>query len=157
MPYRLLLGVSWRRPAAPSCAALAIAWCQGIPPSARTIEPVVKLDASEARNSAAPMISVGSPARCSDRPPNGLGAAWSRFHDLLTSVRNGPAINVLTRTVGPSARAKPSVIALSPAFADAYGMMSGAGRSDPAVLTLMIDPPPVATIRSPTNADNRNG
>src|ERR1700727_722805 len=119
MPYRLLLGVSWRRPAAPGCAALAIAWCQGIPPSARTIEPVVKLDASEAKNNAAPTISAGSPARCSDRPLNGLCAAWPRFHDLLTSVRNGPAIKVLTRTFGPSARAKPSVIALSPAFDDA--------------------------------------
>ena len=35
--------------------------------------------------------------------------------------------------------------------------MSGVGRSDPAVLTLMIEPRPAATIRSPTNADNRNG
>ena len=31
------------------------------------------------------------------------------------------------------------------------------GRSDPVVLTLMIEPRPAATIRSPTNADNRNG
>src|ERR1700752_932115 len=119
MPYRLLLGVRWRGPAARGCTGLAIARCQGFPPSARTIEPVVKLDASEAKNSAEPMISVGSPARCSDRPPNGLCVAWSRFHDLLTSVRKGPAIKVLTRTFGPSARAKPSVIALSPAFDDA--------------------------------------
>ena len=36
-------------------------------------------------------------------------------------------------------------------------MMSGVGRSEPAVLTLMIEPRPAATIRSPTNADNRNG
>src|SRR6202012_1997282 len=127
MPYRLLLGVSCRRPAAPR---LRSPGSQGMPPSARRIEPVVKLDASEAKNNAAPTISVGSPARCSDRPLNGLRAAWSRFHDLLTSVRNGPAIKVLTRTFGPSARAKPSVIALSPAFDDAYGMMSGGGRSE---------------------------
>ena len=33
----------------------------------RRIEPVVKLDASDARNNAAPTISAGSPARCSDR------------------------------------------------------------------------------------------
>src|SRR3984885_3870396 len=89
------------------------------PPSTRNIEPVVKLDASDAKNKAAPTISAGSPARCSDRLPNVLCAAWSRFHDLLTSVRKGPAIKVLTRTFGPSARAKPSVIALSPAFDDA--------------------------------------
>src|SRR5277367_4089796 len=119
MPYQSLLGVSWRRPAAPGCAALAIAWVQENPPSARTIEPVVKLDASDARNKAAPTISVGSPARCSVRLLNGLCAACSRFHALLTSVRKGPAIKVLTRTFGPSARAKPSVIALSPALDDA--------------------------------------
>src|SRR6185437_9822030 len=104
-----------------------------MPPSARTIDPVVKLDASDAKNKAAPTISTGSPARCRDRPPNGLCAACSMFHDLLTSVRKGPAINVLTRTFGPSARAKPSVIAFRPAFDDAYGMMSGVGRSEPAV------------------------
>src|SRR5579875_1579992 len=128
-----------------------------MPPSARRIEPVVKLDASDAKNSAAPTISAGSPALCSDRPANGLRSAVSMFHDLLTSVRKGPAIKVLTRTAGPSARAKPSVIAFRPAFDEAYGMMSGAGRSDPEVLTLMIEPRPAATIRSPTNADNRNG
>ena len=76
---------------------------------------------------------------------------------MLISVRKGPAINVLTRTVGPNAFASPSVNALSPALAAAYGSMSGAGRSDPVELTLMIDPPPAATIRSPTNADSRNG
>ena len=63
-----------------------------------------------------------------------------RFQDLLTSVRNGPAINVFTRTKGPNAFASASVIAFRPAFAAAYGTMSGAGRSDPAVLTLMIEP-----------------
>src|SRR5882757_4110200 len=104
MPYRLLLGLRGY---------------QEKPPSTRSIEPVVKLDASEAKNNAAPMISVGSPARCNDRLLKGLCAAWSRFHDLLTSVRKGPAIKVLTRTFGPSARAKPSVIALSPAFDEA--------------------------------------
>ena len=35
--------------------------------------------------------------------------------------------------------------------------MAPSGRSEPAELTLMIDPRPAATIRSPTNADNRNG
>ena len=73
------------------------------------------------------------------------------------SVRNGPGINVLTRTVGPKASASPSVSALSPALAAEYGSCSGRGRRDPLELTLMIDPPPSATIRSPTSADNRNG
>jgi len=43
MPYRLLLGLRGY---------------QEKPPSTRSIEPVVKLDASEAKNNAAPMISV---------------------------------------------------------------------------------------------------
>src|SRR5882762_1062895 len=103
----------------PSRLLLGLRGYQEKPPSARTIEPVVKLAASEAKNNAAPTISVGSPARCIDRPLNGLCAAWSRFPDLLMSVRKGPAIKGLTRTFGPSARAKPSVIALSPAFDDA--------------------------------------
>src|SRR5271156_3094146 len=106
MPCRLLLGLRGY---------------QEKPPSTRNIEPVLKLDASDAKNSAPPTISGGSPARCSDRLPKGLCAGSSRFHDLLTSVRKGPAIKVLTRTFGPSARAKPSVIALSPAFDEAYG------------------------------------
>lgn len=43
----------------------------------------------------------------------------SRFQALLTSVRKGPAISVLTRTVGPNARAKPSVMALGLTLAEA--------------------------------------
>ena len=73
------------------------------------------------------------------------------------SVRNGPGISVLTRTVGPNAKASPSVMAFRPAFDAAYGMNDGCGRSEPWVLTLMIEPPPAATIRSPISADNRKG
>lgn len=87
-----------------------------MPPSARNIDPVVKLDASEARNSAAPTISRGSPARSNARCLKGFSVAWSRFHALLTSVRNGPAISVLTRTAGPKPFAIASVMALSPAL-----------------------------------------
>jgi hypothetical protein len=36
-----------------------------MPPSTRMMLPLVKLDASEAKNSAAPMISGGLPSRCS--------------------------------------------------------------------------------------------
>ena len=39
----------------------------GRPPSARRIEPVVKLEASDIRNSAAPMISAGWPALCNGK------------------------------------------------------------------------------------------
>ena len=85
-----------------------------MPPSTRRIEPVVKLDASDIKNIAAPMISSGWPARCSAWRPNGF--AVPKSHALLMSVRKGPGISVLTRTVGPKARARPSVIALSPAF-----------------------------------------
>src|ERR1700738_4125212 len=118
MPCRILL-YSY---AAPRCPRLRRACDRryGIPPSARRIEPVVKLDAAEARNNAAPTISAGSPARCSDRWTDGFCVARSRFHDLLMSVRNGPAISVLTRTVGPNARARPSVIAFSPALDAAW-------------------------------------
>ena len=49
-------------------------------------------------------------------------------------------------------------MAFQPAFDAAYGMNGdGCGRSEPWVLTLMITPPPPATIRSPTSADNRKG
>ena len=36
-------------------------------------------------------------------------------------------------------------------------MNDGCGRSEPWVLTLMMAPPPSATMRSPTNAESRNG
>ena len=35
--------------------------------------------------------------------------------------------------------------------------MKGAGRMDPVLETLMIEPPPAATIRVPTSAVRRNG
>ena len=77
-------------------------------------------------------------------------------------VRNGPGMIALTRTFGPSASASPTVIALTPALAAAYGTMLAVGRTAPVLLTLMIDPPPTspslfsAAIRSPTRADSRN-
>ncbi len=76
---------------------------------------MVKLDASDIRKSAAPTISLGSPARCNALPAKGV-AVSSKFQALLTSVRNGPGINVFTRTVGPNAFARPSVRVFSPAF-----------------------------------------
>ena len=63
----------------------------------------------------------------------------------------------LTRTVGPKACASPTVIAFTPALAAAYGTMSRVGRTAPVLETLMIEPPPAATIRSPTSAASRNG
>src|SRR6201996_7835121 len=59
---------------------------QGIPPSDRRIEPVVKLDASDAKNSAAPTISRGLRARFKERWGK-LSPLSSRFQALLTSVR----------------------------------------------------------------------
>ena len=64
------------------------------------------------------MISVGCPARCRALLPNGL-ALSPKSHAALTSVRKGPGISVFTRTVGPKASARPSVIAFSPALAAA--------------------------------------
>src|SRR5205823_4829824 len=46
------------------------------------------------------------------------------------SVKNGPARIAFTLTFGPKARAKPTVIASSPAFAAAYGMTSGVVPAD---------------------------
>ena len=63
----------------------------------------------------------------------------------------------LTRTRGPNACARPTVIALTPALAAAYGTMSRVGRTAPVLDTLMIEPPPASTIRSPTSAASRNG
>ena len=48
-------------------------------------------------------------------------------------------------------------MALTPALAAAYGTMSLVGRTAPVLETLMIEPPPAATIRSPTSAARRNG
>ena len=63
----------------------------------------------------------------------------------------------LTRTRGPKAWARPTVMALTPALAAAYGTMSLVGRTAPVLETLMIDPPPASTIRSPTSEARRNG
>src|SRR3954453_10344872 len=84
------------------------------------IDPLVYADASDARYKAAPMISAGWPSRLSaNRWAPAVVASMSQA--LLMSVRNGPGINVLTRTVGPKASASPSVSALSPALAAEYG------------------------------------
>ena len=61
------------------------------------------------RNSAAPTISEGSPARCKGWRSKGLLAPQSEAprseapkpQALLMSVRKGPGMSVLTRTVGP--------------------------------------------------------
>src|SRR5216683_4995666 len=120
------------------------------------IAPVVKVEASVARYRAAPTISSG-------RPPRFKAKVSARFEKttgsqaLLTSVRKVPAMIALQRTIGPKACAKPTVIALSPALAEAYGMMSARGRTAPVLLMLMIDPPPAAAMRLPTSAVRRNG
>ena len=64
------------------------------------------------------MISAGLPNRLSAKLWAPLVVA-GMSHALLTSVKNGPGIKVFTRTVGPRARASPSVNALSPALAAA--------------------------------------
>ena len=62
------------------------------------------------------MISSASPAR---RNGN-VRVRWARAsmsHASEIVVRNGPGMIALTRTFGPSAWAKPTVIAFTPAFA----------------------------------------
>src|SRR3954469_4728014 len=89
------------------------------PPSRRRIAPVQKLDASLAKYSAAPATSPGSPPRPSAIVARARASKASMSHAFEMSVRNGPAMMQFTRTFGPSAFAKPSVSALSPAFAAA--------------------------------------
>src|SRR5262249_59488313 len=100
------------------------------------------------------MISGGLASRLSAKPCAPFVVA-GMSQALLMSVRNGPGINVLTRTVGPKASANPSVSALSAALAAEYGSCSGRGRRDPLDLPLMMGPPPAAPIRSPQTAANR--
>ena len=132
--------------------AIAIAW----PPSTRSTVPVVKLDASLARYSAAPTISCGWPPR-----PIGYFAAccWnaSRSHALEMSVKNGPAMIVLTRTFGPYAWANPTVRTSSPDLAAAYGSSPAVGRMAATLLTLMIEPPSPSAMRGAINVISRNG
>ena len=73
------------------------------------------------------------------------------------SVRNGPGIRQLTRTFGPNVWASPVVRLLIADLAAAYGTSALPGRIEEVELTLMIDPPSPACIRSPTRADIRNG
>src|SRR5690349_10603073 len=109
-----------------------------MPPSIRIVAPVVKLDASDARYSAAPTHSSGRPMR-----PNGTIAPdfISGVHALVMSVSTGPGRIAFTRTVGAYASARPTVSALSPALAHAYGSSFVLASSEPTVPTLMIDPP----------------
>src|SRR5438034_5100604 len=73
------------------------------------------------------------------------------------SVRNGPGWMQLTRTFGPNAWAKPTVMALMPALAAEYGIVFGVGRDADVLDTMMIEPPSPAAIRAPTTAVRRNG
>jgi hypothetical protein len=70
------------------------------------------------RNSAAPTIH--GDRRHAAVPTGRMALRFGRGSPaLLISVKNGPGIRVLTRTVGPNACASPSVIALIPALAAA--------------------------------------
>src|SRR4051812_21308173 len=73
------------------------------------------------------------------------------------SVLNAPGRMQLTRTLGASASANPTVNALSPAFAAAYGNSPTLASSEPIVLTLMIEPEPASYMRWPARTPNRNG
>ena len=126
------------------------------PPSTVRIEPVVKLDASLARYSAAPAISSAMPARRSANV-RVRAASTSLSHASRDRREERAGHDRVDAHVRPSASAKPTVMALSPAFAAAYGTMSPLGRTAPVLETLMIEPPSPATMRSPTRADSRNG
>ena len=80
---------------------------------------MVKLDASEAKNNAAPTISGGLPGAFQGEVAEGSVAVVEvpRLADVGQSTARPSS--VLTRTVGPNAWASPSVMALSPALAAA--------------------------------------
>ena len=78
-------------------------------------------------------------------------------HAVEMSVKNGPAMIVLTRTCGPYAWANPTVRTSSADLAAAYGSSTAVGRMAATLLTLMIDPPLPTAIRGATNAISRNG
>lgn len=67
--------------------------------------------------------------------PIGLVSPLRRFcsggHALVTSVSNAPGSTRFARTFGAHAPASPSVMALSPAFAIAYGRSITCGRNEP--------------------------
>ena len=73
------------------------------------------------------------------------------------SVSYGPGSTVFARTFGFHAPARPRVSAFSPAFAIVYGRSLWSGRHDPAVLTLMIEPPSPSYMREPISDASRNG
>src|SRR6185312_14827105 len=106
--------------------------------STRMIAPVVKLDAALARCSTSGATSSGSPSRPSGTHGTSgpLGA-----HPLLASVRKGPGRTAFTRTLGAYASARPTVSALRPALAHAYGSSLTLAISEPAVPMLTMDPP----------------
>src|SRR5260370_1212198 len=84
-------------------------------------------------------------------------ALASGLQALVMSVSKAPGSTRLTRTRGAHAPASPIVIALSAALAIAYGRSPTSGRSDPAVDTLMIEPPAPAFIPLPNTAPRPNG
>ena len=62
-----------------------------------------------------------------------------------------------TRTFGANARAKPTVMLFTPAFAAPYGIVFAPGLCDAVLETKMIEPPSPAAMRVPTSAVSRNG
>ena len=81
----------------------------------------MKLEAAEAKYSAAPTISLGWPPRCRRMVEAARALKPSMSHALAISVRKGPGMMQFTRTFGAKACANPAVIAFRPAFAAAYG------------------------------------
>jgi hypothetical protein len=61
------------------------------------------------------------------------------------------------RLAGAYASARPTVSALRPALAQAYGSSLTLATSEPAVPTLMIDPPPWAAMCVAASTARRNG
>src|SRR5689334_14908782 len=117
--------------------------------------PVVKADAALARCSASGASSAGSPIRPSGT--NGTSAPSGGAQPLLMSVRNGPGRMALTRTLGAKASASPTVSALRPAFAHAYGSSPTLAVREAVVPILMIVPPSRAAMCVAASAASRNG
>ena len=130
---------------------------QGTPPSILRIDPVQKLEASDARNSAAPTISWGSPTRCNVMAGTALGdrVGVPGLGDVGAKRPGHDRVDPDGRAEGRGERLG-QVVRAPPWPRRRARRRRSAGRraSDE---TLMIDPPPPPAIRAPKRGARRNG
>src|SRR6185437_3969076 len=108
-------------------------------PSMNRVAPVMKLDASDARNTAAGPSSAGSPQRPSGIFDSTAARTFGSFRSgVLISVANGPGQSALT-LIRSAAHSSASVLVrrVNPPLLDAYGVRPGIEISPSMLDTLM--------------------